>query len=52
MEGSEWSGKDLSEDKSETSEKWLVFGGNFGELFGFSSKEGMEVSDSDISDCK
>ena len=41
LEGSEWSGKYLSKDMLETSEKWLSFGGNFGELFGVSSKEGI-----------
>jgi len=35
-----------------TSEKWLVSGGNFGETFGVSSKEGMEVSEYGISGCK
>ena len=48
----DWIGKEISDDMSETSKKWLVLGGNIDELTGVSSKEGMEASDSDISEGK
>ena len=32
--------------------KWLVFGGKFGEIFGYFSKEGMEYWEYYISKCE
>ena len=42
-----------SEDETEKNLlKWLVLGGKFGEIFGYFSKEGMEVWEYYISKCE